>query len=298
MTQTSIKEHMIAGWKRLSGQGRAFWALFKQRRVIIKQQSDKPVINHPNWQLLAVVTVSLILMGFLFLDQAAGVWKSTVPPVTHKLFRLYTDLGKSEVVLIPAALAILALGVLNWKALRVAQQAALMRVQMLGLFLFVAIAGSGLTNNLLKIMIGRARPRHFDELGPMTFDPPGLSSSFQGFPSGHSATAGALAIILILLIPRLKWTWIGLTAWIAISRVVVGSHYPADIVAGFAYGAAFTWLLAAWMARHRLYFRVIDGSIDVPNQLSLSATSLYKSLSLLRQKAYDKASNKSAQGED
>ncbi len=298
MTQNSIKEHLIAGWKRLSGQGKAFWTLFKQRRIAVKQQSYKPALNHPNWQLLAVVTISLILMGFLFLDQAAGVWKSTVSPATHQIFRLYTDFGKSEVVLVPAALAILALGVLNWKTLRIAQQAVLIRVQMLGLFLFVAIAGSGLTNNLLKVIIGRPRPRHFDELGPMAFDPPGLSSSFQGFPSGHSATAGALAIILVLLVPRLKWTWIGLTAWIAISRVVVGSHYPADIVAGFAYGAAFTWLLAVWMARHRLYFRVIDGAIDVPKQLRLSRVSLYKSLSLLRQKAYDKASQKNAQDED
>ena len=287
-----------AATARLKSQAQHFWAICKARKGQSKERKQAKDLIQPNWQMLIVLTLSGILMGFLFLDQAAGAWKSTVPPEIYQIFRLYTDLGKSEVGLIPAGLAILALGFLNWAGLRKAQQAVLIRVQMLGLFVIVAIAGSGLTNNLLKVLFGRARPRHFEELGPLAFDPPGLSSGFQGFPSGHSATAGAMAIILILLLPRLKWIWIGLTAWIAISRVVVGSHYPADIIAGFAYGSGFTWLLAAWMAKHRLFFRIIAGKIRVPSQLSLSFASLYKSLSLLRQKAYDKATSEQAKDEE
>ncbi|MCV6601393.1 MAG: phosphatase PAP2 family protein [Cohaesibacter sp.] len=285
----SLKEYMRKAIGRLKYQTSSCFGLVKRRRA-----QDNPAyrlsLEPPNWQLLIMLVISAVLLGLVFFDQAAGVWQKTVPEVIYRGFRLYTDLGKSEILLIPAALAVLALGFLNWQPLRTAQRAVLIRAQMLGLFVFVAIAGSGLTNNLLKILFGRARPRHFDELGPLAFDAPGLSSGFQSFPSGHSATAGALAIILILLLPRLKWLWFGLTVWIAISRVIVGSHYPSDIVAGFSYGAAFTWLLAAWMARYRLYFRIMDGAIGIPKQLRLSGSSLYKALSLLRQKAYDKAS--------
>ncbi|MCT4657239.1 MAG: phosphatase PAP2 family protein [Cohaesibacter sp.] len=296
MTLDGLKDSLRKAGCRFYGRAKQFRKLVTSRTGKVRDGSYQPVVQMPDWQLFAAITLSLIGFGFLFLDQAAGEWKSTVPSRTYAFFRLLTDVGKSEVVLVPAAIAILALGLLNWQNLRKAQQALMVRLQILGLFMFVAVAGSGLTNNLLKVIFGRARPRHFEELGPFAFDPPGLSSGFQGFPSGHSATAGALAIILILLLPRFRWIWLTIAGWIAISRVVVGAHYPSDIVAGFAYGASFTWLLALWFAKRRLYFRLDGGKIKSPEYIPIDWQSLYKSLHLMGQKAYDKADEQNHDG--
>jgi undecaprenyl-diphosphatase len=43
---------------------------------------------------------------------------------------------------------------------------------------------------------------------------------------------------------------------IALSRVVVGAHYPSDIVAGFMVGSAFTWFYALALAGAGIGFAV------------------------------------------
>lgn len=269
-----------------AAQANAFRALIKARDAQLKNGARaNPPIAQPDWQLILVIGVSAVMASFLFLDVAAYHWKSTISPGTYSLFRMLTDLGKSETLLVPAALATLLIGSVSWASTSKALKARLVQVQLLGLFVFVAIAGSGLSNNLIKILIGRARPRNFEELGAFHFAPPGLESGFQSFPSGHSATAGAMAIILILLMPRLKWIWLAFGGWVAISRVIVGAHYPSDAIAGFLYGASFTWLTAMWFCRRRLLFMAQNGRIRVPKPNALNPAKVYKSLHMLFQKA-------------
>ncbi len=242
-------------------------------------------VRQPDWLLIFVVVASLIAVGFLFVDEAAGHWKSTISADTYAFFRRLTDIGKSEFLLVPAALAILSLGLVSWDRLPRSAKAVLTNYQLLGLYAFGAVAGSGISNNLIKMSIGRARPRHFETLGPFYFDPPGLSSGFQSFPSGHSTTAGAMAIIFLLIFPRLKWIWLAFGMWVAASRIVVGAHYPSDAVAGFAYGASFAWLLALWFANRRLLFRGENGLIRLPSSRPLAISKLLKALHILRRKA-------------
>lgn len=58
-----------------------------------------------------------------------------------------------------------------------------------------------------------------------------------GFPSGHMLAATALALTLWFILPKTwRWVsalWILLVAW---SRIYLGVHTPADILAGFAIG--------------------------------------------------------------
>lgn len=63
-------------------------------------------------------------------------------------------------------------------------------------------------------------------------------SADYGFPSDHATMAGAVAAGLCFVNRRL-----GVAAWVAavllaFSRVYVGAHYPHDVVAGLALGAA------------------------------------------------------------
>lgn len=270
---------------RLKDQWKHFRTLRAVRSFQVRSGHFGAAVRHPDWLLILAVVVSLIAIGFLFVDQAAGHWKSTISPQTYAFFRTLTEVGKSEFLLVPAALAILLLGLLSWDHLPRSAKAVLTNYQLLGLYAFVAVAGSGISNNLFKMAIGRARPRHFDTLGPFHFDPPGLSSGFQSFPSGHSTTAGAMAVIFLLLFPRLKWIWLAFGMWVAASRIIVGAHYPSDAVAGFAYGASFAWLLALWFANRRLLFRGEKGLIRLPSSRPLAISKLLKALHFLRHKA-------------
>lgn len=58
------------------------------------------------------------------------------------------------------------------------------------------------------------------------------------FPSGHAATSAAGAVILAYLIGRWAWGLAFLAAGVSYSRVYVGLHYPLDVLAGAAIGAA------------------------------------------------------------
>lgn len=58
------------------------------------------------------------------------------------------------------------------------------------------------------------------------------------FPSGHTLHAVSFAWQATAHFPELGWVLIPLAALIAGSRVVLGLHYPSDVLAGAAIGAA------------------------------------------------------------
>ncbi len=58
------------------------------------------------------------------------------------------------------------------------------------------------------------------------------------FPSGHTLHAVAFSIIAIAWFPALTLPLVIFAALVALSRVVLGLHYPSDVLAGIALGAA------------------------------------------------------------
>ena len=57
------------------------------------------------------------------------------------------------------------------------------------------------------------------------------------FPSGHTLHATSFTIICGLHYPSLLWLLLPLAVSIAASRVILGHHYPSDVLAGAALGA-------------------------------------------------------------
>lgn len=99
-----------------------------------------------------------------------------------------------------------------------------------------AIAAAYGVNQLIKLAVRRRRP-DIDGLPPLV----GTGSRIS-YPSAHASTsfAGARALAPAWPSPVLYAT----AAAMAISRVYVGVHYPSDIVAGAALGAAVAELAA------------------------------------------------------
>lgn len=95
----------------------------------------------------------------------------------------------------------------------------------------VALANT--TSTTIKLVVGRRRPAVVD-LPHLMVTPTGLS-----FPSSHATSSFAAARAYGRLLPSRAGGTLYLAACaMAVSRVYLGVHYPSDVAAGAALGAA------------------------------------------------------------
>ena len=57
------------------------------------------------------------------------------------------------------------------------------------------------------------------------------------FPSGHTLHAVSFTLVALAYFPQLGWLLIPFATLVALSRVILGLHYPTDVLAGAVIGA-------------------------------------------------------------
>ena len=118
--------------------------------------------------------------------------------------------------------------------------------------MLLAVAGGQAMSTLAKAGFDRPRP---------DLVPHGMQVYTASFPSGHSMMAAVTYLTLAALVARvqpsraLKAYVLALavlvTVAVGVSRVYLGVHWPTDVLAGWAAGAAWAlgcWLVARWLA--------------------------------------------------
>lgn len=227
-----------------------------------------------NGGLLLGLAGLLILASILFLDATATEWARGLTDAVRAPFRFVTRFGKSEWFLVPAGVLGLVLLAARWDRVGRRVAAAWTEIGAFCLFLFAAVAGSGLTTDLVKWIVGRSRPGRFDTDGVLTFTPFASDAIHYSFPSGHSTTVAAVAVAVILVTRRLSAGVVVtalLAALIAASRVVVRAHFASDVIAGITVGTLFTIGLAVALGRTGVAFQRLPGGGLAPKTGAIRA---------------------------
>ena len=115
-----------------------------------------------------------------------------------------------------------------------------------GLFPTIHMALAGLSGTLIyKWLKGKTlRPRPYEVHQDIWLT--GRPLDRFSFPSGHTLHAVAFCSVALVYYPELAWLLLPFTVMVGMSRVILGLHYPSDVLAGAAIGgliAATTFLL-------------------------------------------------------
>lgn len=100
----------------------------------------------------------------------------------------------------------------------------------LALVMIIGIGVTALVVLVIKFTVRRRRPQ--GEWGRIY-----RSTDPHSFPSGHAARSTMLAVIALGMGPL--WLGLSLLLWVplvGLARIILGVHYPSDIVAGMALG--------------------------------------------------------------
>lgn len=122
-------------------------------------------------------------------------------------------------------------------------------VKAAGIQTLLAHGLAALVVNGLKHLIGRPRPK-FAHSGEWQLAP-SWASGLDSFPSGHSAASFAVATVLAKRFPAAGPLCLGIAAFVALSRILRGSHFPTDVLGGAVMGVISGVIAAAPLKQWR-----------------------------------------------
>lgn len=209
-----------------------------------------------------VIFLTCLFLGFSFIDPIF-YQLSTYANLEIKEFSGYiSHFGRGGVVLVPCGLLFLFALFMNNQAATIRLRAFYIHIGNLTGYLFFTVASAGLIALFFKNVLGRARPKYFENFGSFYFDPLSFDPSLASFPSGHATTSFACAVALSLVIPKLRFTVISVAFWIALSRYLIGAHYMSDIIVGGVLGSCIAIYVKRYLVLRGVLFKVNDQGVS------------------------------------
>ncbi len=242
------------------------------RRVRGRFPSGRLTGLMPHWKPVLTLGLLVPLFAAILLDPVylagRGAWSDSVTAFG----RSFHTFGKSGWYLWPLGLFLVGTAFVDWGKLTRRSLARLTALTQAAWFGVLSLGSGEIASSLLKQAIGRARPQLAAVEGPYAFDSWTFDHLWASFPSGHATTFGALCCVLALLFPRFKWLLLCAALWLASTRVIVGVHYPSDVLAGLMLGGWIAYAWAVWLARRRILFKADeDGRLRARWHLGIEA---------------------------
>jgi undecaprenyl-diphosphatase len=170
--------------------------------------------------------LAMLLVGTGPIDHAVlGALYAGDRPILADAARLVTVLGDGRWVTAVSILA--ALGLMREQRIATA---------------IVLLVGTGIGRIITEVQkyeVNRLRPGENPHL---------VATYSMSFPSAHSANSMMVYLSLAMLLPKeLRGMWIAgalaIALMVGISRMMLGVHWPSDVVGGWSYGALWTLML-------------------------------------------------------
>ncbi|HKX64955.1 MAG TPA: phosphatase PAP2 family protein [Rhizomicrobium sp.] len=90
--------------------------------------------------------------------------------------------------------------------------------------------------HLIKLVLGRRRPRDDMEMGLYGFTPLAFNSDYNSFPSGHALTICCVAVIFTCVWPNWWPVWFSIAALLGVTRALLTAHFLSDVLIGGGIG--------------------------------------------------------------
>lgn len=170
-----------------------------------------------------IKTVFTIIFGgtILLSDPFIREQTAVMPDIILQIFQVITRFGDA-IFAIPLVLIILGTAYYMLKNQR-------HRIMLGFMNTVITMLLSAVIINISKILIGRARPKLYEEFGAYYFNPFSSGYDYASFPSGHTMTWALLAFSLAYIFPKYRFLCILSAILVGLSRVILGSHYASDV---------------------------------------------------------------------
>lgn len=191
---------------------------------------------------LSFLTLASAAVSYFFVDKNAAFFFYGLRETLEPIFEPITHLGDSKYYIVGLLLVFFFFRI---------KGASLFAAR--SLFVWFSIALSGVTTDILKFILGRARPKLLFENGNYGFEFFKTSHEWVSCPSGHASTAISLGAALAFLFPRARLPILAIAVIVAFSRVFITAHFVSDVLVGSLIGALTAVLLERYFAAHKCF---------------------------------------------
>lgn len=229
-----VKARRAALYRRRARRALPYWDASAPGKV------DKALVD------AAAIVTAVTLLTMTAIDRPLALYlKGEVEGAPFAIWEAMAWVGDAKAYVIGALLCLAGAWCVHLLSRQEATAKTALAVCRYAVLALAGLAASGATINLMKIMMGRLRPKFLNWEHPRYgFEPFNFDLNNNTFPSGHAQTMGAVTVVLCLAFPRYRAIFVTIGATVSLSRVMINAHFLSDILAGAFIGAAMTLYLA------------------------------------------------------